>query len=133
MLPFTPSALLTYLDGQTPPLAPFARSTLHIFRFSLPPPWRFELVKFAKSAARPLCHSKIATKLAQHPLPPPLLARFVSLRVPLLSMSRQLSWAGLLNGLAGFTQRKPFFDFSKKEPSSRPAEWGIGKSEKLTI
>ena len=34
----------------------------------------------------------------QHPGPAPLLARSVSRYVPLLSISRQLSWAGLLNG-----------------------------------
>ena len=46
-----------------------------------------------------LRRSKIASKIAQHFLPPPLLARSVSLYAPLLSISRQLSWAGLLNGL----------------------------------
>ena len=36
--------------------------------------------------------------MARHPLPPPVLARSVSLYVPLLSISRQLSREGLLNG-----------------------------------
>ena len=35
---------------------------------------------------------------------PPLLAHFGSLYVSLLAMSRQLSWAELLNGLAGLRE-----------------------------
>ena len=42
--------------------------------------------------------------MARHPPPPPLLARSVSLYVSLLSIARQLSWEGLLNGLAGIRE-----------------------------
>eukprot|EP00959_Pyramimonas_sp_CCMP1952_P265862 5558823-Pyramimonas_sp.AAC.1 len=42
--------------------------------------------------------------MARHPPPPPLLVRSVSLYVFLFSIARQLSWEGLLNGLAGIRE-----------------------------
>eukprot|EP00959_Pyramimonas_sp_CCMP1952_P366772 7681638-Pyramimonas_sp.AAC.1 len=42
--------------------------------------------------------------MAQYPPSSPLLARSVSLCVSLLYISRQLSWAGLLNGLVGIRE-----------------------------
>ena len=48
--------------------------------------------------------TKMLQNSFQHPRPAPLLARSGSLYVSLLSITRQLSWAGLLNGLAGLRE-----------------------------